>query len=142
MCWNIKHWDSGVTEPGSSGSPLYNKHHQFVGQLFGGPSFCGCNDTDKNDYFGKFSTSWNADTAIHAQAKHWLDPQNTGAISIAGFDPNPIKNVGVNDVVENSFDIYPNPAGSELRIRNYELRMKSITVYDIVGRVAICKNNK
>ncbi len=135
LCWNIKHWDNGVTEPGSSGSPLYNKYHQFVGQLFGGPSYCGCDDTDKNDYYGKFATSWNADTAIHAQVKYWLDPQNTGAISIAGFDPNPPpKNVGVENIMENDFEIYPNPVENELRIRNYELGIKSIAIYDIVGR--------
>ncbi|HVR95158.1 MAG TPA: trypsin-like peptidase domain-containing protein, partial [Thermoanaerobaculia bacterium] len=31
----------GVTEPGSSGSPLYNSAGRFVGQLHGGPSSCG-----------------------------------------------------------------------------------------------------
>ncbi len=137
-CWNIKHWDNGVTEPGSSGSPLFNKHHQFVGQLFGGPSYCGCDDTDKNDYFGKFSTSWDADTAFHAQAKYWLDPQNTGAISILGFDPNPPKNIGIEDVIKSDFQVYPNPVGQSLLIRHQSF-VKSIEVIDIIGQIINCK---
>jgi hypothetical protein len=136
LCWNIKHWDNGVTEPGSSGSPLYNKYHQFVGQLFGGPSYCGCDDTDKNDYYGKFSTSWNADTAIHAQAKHWLDPQNIGVISISGFDPNPsLQNIGIETINENDIEIYPHPVEQSLVIRHQSF-VKSIEVFDIVGRIA------
>ena len=150
-CWNVRHWDgTGVTEPGSSGSPLYNKYHQFVGQLYGGPSYCGCNDTDKNDYFGKFSVSWNYDTAIHAQAKHWLDPQNTGAISIAGFDPNPIPNVVLVDCptgIENNSStknslaeqliVYPNPSTYELIISNYQFIIKEIEVSNVLGQIVL-----
>jgi len=33
-------WYSGVTEPGSSGSPLFNAAQQFIGQLYGGRSYC------------------------------------------------------------------------------------------------------
>jgi hypothetical protein len=33
-------WSSGVTEPGSSGSPLFNNAKLFVGQLYGGQSYC------------------------------------------------------------------------------------------------------
>ncbi len=134
LCWNIKHWDSGVTEPGSSGSPLYNKHHQFVGQLFGGPSACGYPDSLLNDYYGKFSTSWNADTAIHTQVKFWLDPQNTGATSIAGFDPNPAKSLGVENVIENDVQIYPNPTSSLISIQLSVGSLKTVEVIDLQGR--------
>lgn len=33
-------WTSGVTEPGSSGSGIFNTSHQLIGQLFGGFSEC------------------------------------------------------------------------------------------------------
>ena len=138
LCWNIKHWDNGVTEPGSSGSPLYNKYHQFVGQLFGGPSFCGCNDTDKNDYYGKFSTTWNADTAIHAQAKFWIDPQNTGATSIAGFDPFPPTIKIDTPVATINYGVFPNPTNDKLTIRtDKQSAISKIILYDKLGNLIL-----
>ena len=66
-----------VTEPGSSGSPLYNKDHRFVGQLHGGPSACGATGDDLSDVYGRFSVSW-------AAAAPYLDAGNTGALLIDG----------------------------------------------------------
>ena len=43
----------GVTEPGSSGSPLYTQQGRYIGQLHGGPSACGA--ADLSDYYGRFS---------------------------------------------------------------------------------------
>lgn len=37
--WYLR-WYSGVTEPGSSGAPLFNPAGQFIGQLYGGRSYC------------------------------------------------------------------------------------------------------
>ncbi|HKV11180.1 MAG TPA: hypothetical protein VJ725_23770 [Thermoanaerobaculia bacterium] len=68
-----------VTEPGSSGSPLYNRNRRFVGQLHGGPSFCGATDDALSDYYGRFSTSWSV-------AAPFLDPGNTGDLFIDGRD--------------------------------------------------------
>lgn len=39
MYWPVR-WFSGVTEPGSSGSPLFNDRQQIIGQLMGGSSSC------------------------------------------------------------------------------------------------------
>ncbi len=50
------HWSSGVTEPGSSGSPLFNASQQFIGQLYGGYSACG--DPDGIDDYGRFNVSY------------------------------------------------------------------------------------
>jgi lysyl endopeptidase len=68
-----------VTEPGSSGSPLYNKDRRFIGQLHGGPSACGATGDDLSDFYGRFSVSWSA-AAAH------LDPGNTGELFIDGVD--------------------------------------------------------
>jgi len=54
-CWNVLLWDDGTTEPGSSGSGLWNQNKQIVGQLFGGAANCA-NSVD--DYYGKFTVSW------------------------------------------------------------------------------------
>ena len=53
--WNVQ-WSSGVTEPGSSGSPLFNASRQFIGQLYGG--YSTCSDPDGIDYYGRFSVSY------------------------------------------------------------------------------------
>jgi hypothetical protein len=68
-----------VTEPGSSGSPLYNQERRFVGQLHGGPSACGATGDSLSDFYGRFSTSWSV-------AAPYLDPGNTGELFIDGRD--------------------------------------------------------
>lgn len=68
-----------VTEPGSSGSPLYNKDRRFVGQLHGGPSVCGATGDNLSDYYGRLNTSWSV-------AAPYLDPGNTGELFIDGRD--------------------------------------------------------
>ena len=55
--WRIADWEDGTTEPGSSGSPLFDNNHRIVGQLHGGEASCSYN---VNDYYGKFSTTFNS----------------------------------------------------------------------------------
>ncbi len=49
-------WSSGVTEAGSSGSPLFNISGQFLGQLYGGDSSCAT-PTGLDEY-GRFDVSF------------------------------------------------------------------------------------
>jgi hypothetical protein len=84
--WGVTTWDSGVTEGGSSGSPLYDQNHRIIGQLHGGASACG--GANLSDEYGKFSVSWDpAGSNTTNQLKAWLDPNNSGAEFINGFDP-------------------------------------------------------
>lgn len=53
--WDVM-WSQGVTEPGSSGSPLFNSNHLFVGQLWGGDS--SCSDPQGIDHYGRFNVSY------------------------------------------------------------------------------------
>lgn len=86
--WFVQ-WSSGVTEGGSSGSPLFDQNKRVVGQLHGGASYCGAPTNSLNDEYGKFFYSWNKiGNGPTTQLKTWLDPQNTGAETIDGFDPN------------------------------------------------------
>lgn len=78
--------DTPITEPGSSGSPIYNQNKQIVGQLHGGPS--SCTATDKSDYYGKFDRSWRYGSTPDTRLKDWLDSANTGVTFIGGYDPN------------------------------------------------------
>ncbi|MBL0201645.1 MAG: pre-peptidase C-terminal domain-containing protein [Chitinophagaceae bacterium] len=83
--WVATVTNHGITEGGSSGSPLFNSAGRIVGKLSGGPSSCGAVAADKNDYYGKISYDWVTNgAAASQQLKPWLDPANTGTTSIAG----------------------------------------------------------
>jgi len=56
--WKVD-WDIGVTEKGSSGSPLFDQNDRVIGQLTGGPSACG--SSDMRDWYGCFYRSWTGD---------------------------------------------------------------------------------
>ena len=85
--WRITAWDDGTTEPGSSGSPLFDKDHRIIGQLYGGPSSCTASPEYMNDYYGRFSVSWEG-TSPDVRLKDWLDPLNIDPPFIDGYDPN------------------------------------------------------
>jgi PKD repeat protein len=74
------HWvvrfDQGETEGGSSGAPLFDDNRHVIGQLHGG--------SDIDDYFGKFSLSYSYNSDKSAQLKYWLDPGNSGILSLDG----------------------------------------------------------
>ncbi|MBK7946223.1 MAG: trypsin-like peptidase domain-containing protein [Flavobacteriales bacterium] len=54
-CWQVTVWDAGTTEPGSSGSGLWNQNKRLIGQLYGGAADCA-NSVD--DYYGRLDVSW------------------------------------------------------------------------------------
>ena len=85
--WKILSWELGTTEGGSSGSPLFDENHRIVGNLTGGEATC---DFPYNDYFAKFSNSWDDYSDFSQQLKHWLDPDNSGVTVINGYEPNPV----------------------------------------------------
>lgn len=76
----------GVTEGGSSGSPIFtynNGNSRIVGKLSGGTSYCA--QTNGYDLYGKLSYSWtSAGTTNAMRLKPWLDPGNTGAMVLDG----------------------------------------------------------
>ena len=76
--WDVDSWDDGTTEPGSSGSPLFDgETHRIIGQLYGGVASC---TNFGYDTYGKTSVSWNLGL------RDYLDPNNTGLSYIDGID--------------------------------------------------------
>lgn len=89
-------WTDGATEPGSSGSPLYDNNHRFIGQLYGGPSACGATPANMNDYYGKLSVSWDG-LSSSTRARDWLDPSGSDPLFIDGYDPTlPVYSIDAN----------------------------------------------
>jgi hypothetical protein len=84
--WKIT-WNKGVTEGGSSGSPLFNQNKKIVGQLRGGTS--ACPSTYGPDYYGRLAISWNNPDPEYSSwpLSYWLDYNNTGVKSLASYDP-------------------------------------------------------
>ena len=84
--WGVTSWDEGVTEGGSSGSPLFDQNHRIIGQLHGGASACGA--PVLSDEYGKISYSWTpANSDSTNQLKYWLDPTQSNATFVNGYDP-------------------------------------------------------
>jgi hypothetical protein len=65
--FTIVRWSDGVTEEGSSGSPLLNTQHQVIGQLYGGRS--ACDNLSAPDIFGRFDISY-------PSMQPWIDPDS------------------------------------------------------------------
>ena len=88
LVWAETQTNHGVTEGGSSGSPLFNNEGRIIGALTGGAA--SCQNPTRPDYYGKFSFSWESNGAYDTlQLKPWLDPDNSGILVLDGVGINP-----------------------------------------------------
>jgi len=84
--WLISDWDLGVTEPGSSGSPLFNENGEIIGVLSGGAAACnGTVDNNALDYYGRLGVGWDFGTTNSSRLSNWLDPTNSGQDTLGQF---------------------------------------------------------
>lgn len=81
--WRVQPWTEGTTEPGSSGSPLFNSKKRVVGQLHGGTASCG--RMSGYDVYGKLSRSWDIGSDSKTRLKDHLDPEGTGVRGVDGL---------------------------------------------------------
>lgn len=84
VVWTATTNGHGVTEGGSSGSPIFNSSGLIIGQLTGGGSFCTA--TSSPDYYGKMSFNWTSNTvpATGNDLQPFLDPTNSGVTTLNG----------------------------------------------------------
>jgi hypothetical protein len=75
-CWSMN-FQTGSTEGGSSGGPLFDQSNRIRGTLTGGPDGnCGA------ALYGRFHNFW-----LETSIAQFLDPNGSGATAIDGFDP-------------------------------------------------------
>ncbi|MBP1629544.1 MAG: protease [Bacteroidetes bacterium] len=126
----------GITEGGSSGSPLFNSNGLIVGTLTGGYSDCSATADMKYDFYGKMSYHWRSNgTTPNKQLKYWLDSLNTGALVFSGDDYTTY--VSLKDIYskENNIStIYPNPTNGDINIYIKDISSDiNFDIYDSKG---------
>lgn len=138
------HWrvvySKGVTEAGSSGSPIFNENGLIIGTLSGGQSVCS--NMNLADMYGKFWFAWDQyNDNVESQLKPYLDPSNKGVDYLEGYDPN--NPSGIEDEWEENTKeliLFPVPATDDLSI-NADSIIRGIDIYDMQGRVVFSRSN-
>lgn len=134
----------GVTEGGSSGSPLFNNRNraQIIGTLTGGSSYCeqvqpGANDDP--DWFGKMSWHWsNNPNAAGQKLSAWLDPTGSGAMEMDGsFQPCGTFTGMAEKELEHQVTVMPNPNNGlfQLEVDVTDTEDLRIEVYNTTGQL-------
>lgn len=125
-------WDLGVTETGSSGSPLFSDKGHIIGQLYAGWSACeGTENNGEFDLYGRFATSWSSGNTEGSSVRFWLDPNGSevtkieslqNALSIGEFE------------IQTQLLVYPNPADDVLNIINTQFPNLTFSLFDTLGK--------
>ena len=143
----LTHWEvfwaqtisgHGVTEGGSSGSPLFDSQGRIVGELSGGESGCDSINLNLPDFYGKFAWAWASDgNDSTSRLKDWLDPGSTNLFVLDGHYTD-----SVIPIIPPLQAIYPNPFKDVLNISFEKVNngVVHVTVYDIPGKLLLTEN--
>ncbi len=119
--WVVQ-WNQGVTEGGSSGSPIFDQNHRVVGQLSGGPSSCAQPNNCRLDMYGRFDNSWTGGGTNSSRLSNWLDPSGTNALTT--------NTTNISDLLPQTLSL--NITGGA----NYICENGSISTYTVTGAPA------
>lgn len=129
----------GITEGGSSGSPLFNNEGLIIGVLSAGSSYCDYRKTHP-DYYGKMAKHWDDNgSETENRLKEWLDPLNSGVEQLGGLSGNTALECG-DRLIFDDLSIFPNPAKTEIRIGYKDLSLlqkATFRIIDIKGKVVM-----
>jgi lysyl endopeptidase len=81
--WQVKTWNTGTTQGGSSGCGIFDANNRLVGSLSGGEASC---NNPRNDYFMRLNRAWKAGSAPNEQLACWLNPNNQSISGIGGMN--------------------------------------------------------
>lgn len=141
------HWrtnpNKGVTEQGSSGSPLFNNHSLVIGTLTSGSS--SCDYPSGYDNYGRLSYHWynNGTTNNARKLQPWLDPDNTGITVLDGMTYAGQIITGVQSHTQNNtFSVAPNPTrDGMITIQGDFMNENAIcNIYNVMGQLVMTKN--
>ncbi|NQU81506.1 MAG: trypsin-like peptidase domain-containing protein, partial [Bacteroidetes bacterium] len=111
--WCVDNWDTGTTQGGSSGSPLYNSDKRVVGQdSYSDCIDCGPCDADKGSCYGKFSSSWNGGGTSASRLRNWLDPTSKGLTVLDKIRRQYISGPFLVCTSNSTFTLYNRPSGT------------------------------
>ncbi|WP_299434374.1 T9SS type A sorting domain-containing protein [uncultured Aquimarina sp.] len=128
-------WDLGVTEPGSSGSALFDPNGRIIGQLAGGFAACsGTNDNGTEDWYGRFDISWDFGTTNSTRLSNWLDPANTGQTTLDSLSEELLLSVDENDELDRDIALYPNPSDGVFNVANNSGSKLTYDLFNIIGQ--------
>lgn len=83
--WKVIDWNLGTTEPGSSGSCLFDESNGLcIGTLSGGYAACG---NDDEDWYGQMHESWTGGGTSNSRLSDHLDPLGLGVNQLQGKAP-------------------------------------------------------
>lgn len=141
VTWMETETNHGVTEGGSSGSPIFNENKRIVGQLTGGASYC--NSPTSPDFFGKMDKNWDDNPNSATQKlKEWLDPNDTGELFLDGayLDANNVTqpcmplSIQEQELTFSDVSIFPSIADEVLNIQCSDFRrMKEYRLFNAQG---------
>lgn len=136
----------GVTEGGSSGSPIFNSAKRIIGTLTGGASCCEVNGCDlpgsgpsAQDYYGKMSYHWGTLNPNPAgeELHWWLDPNGLGEVLDGSYDP---CSTGIDERPGVAMlALFPNPATQQFTVTYPKdiAQVERLTLTDVTGRVVV-----
>ena len=124
LIWAETQSGHGVTEGGSSGSPVFDQDGLIIGTLTGGGA--SCNNPTFPDFYGKFYRHWLSNGETESKIlQPWLDPENEDPLVLYGYDPNAKTNFV-------KVDVFP-ATGGTVRGKGYFAENESVSLKAIAN---------
>jgi len=129
--WRVNEWDSGTTEQGSSGAPLFNQDSQVIGVLSWG--YADCIDPTR-DFYSKMGVAWDAEEAHEQSLYHWLDPIKSGVQELGSYEPLSVPPEP--SLARTHFLPYPNPASERIYLAGLASHPEALhyALHDLQGK--------
>ena len=132
--WYTGSSNKGVTEQGSSGSPLFNSDKRIIGQLWSGSS--ACDYMAGTDNYGRVYSSWTGGGSRDTRLKDYLDPIYSNVSVLDGIDYDGTEE-GIDMAETRELKVYPNPSRGMIYFDVPEIGMANYKVSDLSGRVVM-----